>query len=115
VLKLIELLENVYTTPQTSGIVFVRQRYAASAMHQLIKELELPNIACDMLVGHGMEGDIAMDHRKQVMVINQFRQGRLNLLIATRYVLCYSNTVLLRRDWIFRVAMSLSVSTCVKL
>ena len=85
VLKLIELLNQVYTTPQTSGIVFVRQRYAASAMHQLIKELELPNIACDMLVGHGMEGDIAMDHRKQVMVINQFRQGKLNLLIATRY------------------------------
>jgi ERCC4-related helicase len=53
-------------------------------MHQLIKELELPNISCDMLVGHGMEGDIAMDHRKQVMVINQFRQGKLNLLIATR-------------------------------
>ena len=87
VLKLIELLSQVYTTPQTSGIVFVRQRYAASAMHQLIKELKLPNIACDMLVGHGMEGDIAMDHRKQVMVINQFRQGKLNLLIATRYFL----------------------------
>lgn len=85
VLKLIELLEQIYTSPATSGIVFVKQRYAASAMHQLIKELELPNIACDMLVGHGMEGDIAMDHRNQVMVINQFRQGKLNLLIATRY------------------------------
>jgi len=84
VLKLIDLLNQIYTTPHTSGIVFVRQRYAASAMHQLIKALELPNIACDMLVGHGMEGDIAMDHRKQVMVINQFRQGKLNLLIATR-------------------------------
>src|SRR5579862_1173562 len=85
VLKLIELLNQVYTTSQTSGIVFVRQRYAASAMYQLIKELELPNIECDMLVGHGIEGDIAMDHRKQVMVINQFRQGKLNLLIATRF------------------------------
>lgn len=85
VLKLIELLNQIYTSPQTSGIVFVRQRYAASAMHQLIKELELPNIACDVLVGHGIEGDIAMDHRKQVMVINQFRQGNLNLLVATRY------------------------------
>lgn len=84
VLKLIELLNQVYTTSNISGIVFVRQRYAASAMHQLIRELELPNIACDMLVGHGMEGDIAMDHRKQVTVINQFRQGKLNLLIATR-------------------------------
>src|SRR5271156_1914338 len=41
VLKLIELLNQIYTTPQTSGIVFVRQRYAASAMHQLIKALEL--------------------------------------------------------------------------
>src|SRR5947199_2272333 len=43
VLKLIELLNQVYTSPQTSGIVFVRQRYAASAMRQLIKELELEN------------------------------------------------------------------------
>jgi hypothetical protein len=84
VLKLVELLKQIYTTPVTSGIVFVRQRYAASAMHQLIEALELPNIRCDMLVGHGMEGDITMDHRKQVLVINQFRQGRLNLLIATR-------------------------------
>jgi endoribonuclease Dicer len=115
VLKLIELLNSVYTTPQTSGIVFVRQRYAASAMHQLIKELELPNIACDMLVGHGMEGDIAMDHRKQVMVINQFRQGKLNLLIATRYFLLFCiDLVSLRKDWIFPAAMWLSVSTCVK-
>jgi len=85
VLKLIELLRKIYATTATSGIVFVKQRYAASAMHQLIKELGLPNIACDMLVGHGMDGDVAMDHRKQVMVINQFRQRKLNLLIATRY------------------------------
>jgi endoribonuclease Dicer len=85
VLRLVELLNQIYTTSHTQGIVFVRQRYAASAMHQLIKTLELSNISCDILVGHGMEGDMAMDHRKQVLVINQFRQGRLNLLIATRY------------------------------
>ena len=85
VLKLVELLGKIYTTTATSGILFVKQRYAASAMHRLIKELELPNIVCDMLVGHGMEGDIAMDHRRQVTVINQFRQRKLNLLIATRY------------------------------
>ena len=85
VLKLIELLKQIYVTPQTSGIVFVRRRYAASAMHQLLEALKLPNISCDILVGHGYQGDIAMDHRKQVVVINQFRQGKLNLLIATRF------------------------------
>jgi len=116
VLKLIELLNQIYTTPQTSGIVFVRQRYAASAMHQLIKALELPNIACDILVGHGMEGDIAMDHRKQVMVINQFRQGKLNLLIATRYTASELKLtlVLLKKDLTFPAVMSSFALTCAK-
>jgi len=110
------LLNQIYTTPQTSGIVFVRQRYAASAMHQLIKALELPNIACDILVGHGMEGDIAMDHRKQVMVINQFRQGKLNLLIATRYGSSELKLTLAlpKKVLTFRVVMWSSALTCAK-
>jgi endoribonuclease Dicer len=68
------------------GIIFVERRHTAVAIKTLINSLDqLSFLRCDCLIGHGTtdEGDIQMSFRDQNKVINKFRTGELNLLIAT--------------------------------
>lgn len=68
------------------GIIFVERRHTAVAIQTLIESLDILNKArCDVLIGHGTtdEGDIQMSFRDQNKVIEKFRTGEINLLIAT--------------------------------
>ncbi|CAG8559865.1 22395_t:CDS:2 [Racocetra persica] len=73
-------------TDNFCGIVFVERRHTANVLHLLIKETEeLYFIKSGVLVGHGSheEGDLQMKFKEQNKTINAFRDGRINLLIAT--------------------------------
>ncbi|CAG8495896.1 2311_t:CDS:2 [Paraglomus brasilianum] len=87
VLRLIEILECfVEVSEEFCGIVFVERRDTAVALNFLIKEIEsLKFLKSSILVGHGMavDGDVQMRFRQQNRVINAFRSGEINLLIAT--------------------------------
>ncbi|CAO3609869.1 unnamed protein product [Cunninghamella echinulata] len=89
VLRLIEVLK-VFTAKVKDGtfcgIIFVETRHTARSLMLIINSLpELSVYECDLLVGHGTreEGDIKMGFTEQNRVIDKFRKGELNLLIAT--------------------------------
>ena len=87
VLRLIEILECfIEVSEEFCGIVFVERRDTAVVLDFLIKEIPSLNfIKSSILVGHGMavDGDVQMRFRQQNRVINAFRSGEINLLIAT--------------------------------
>ncbi|KAF7723707.1 Dicer-like protein 1 [Apophysomyces ossiformis] len=68
------------------GIIFVERRHTAIVLSMLIKTCEaLKNIKPGTLIGHGStdEGDVQMLFREQNRTIKAFRDGAINLLIAT--------------------------------
>ncbi|CAG8444339.1 4231_t:CDS:2 [Acaulospora colombiana] len=68
------------------GIVFVERRHTANVLDCLLREIDdLKFISSGVLVGHGTveEGDLQMKFKEQIKTINNFRQGKINLLIAT--------------------------------
>ncbi|RCI04146.1 Dicer-like protein 1, partial [Rhizopus stolonifer] len=84
---LIKIL-NIFVNKSTDfcGIVFVERRHTAVAIQKLIESLDcLNNARCSVLTGHGSteEGDIQMTFKEQNKIIEKFRTGELNLLIAT--------------------------------
>ncbi|CAG8675935.1 16194_t:CDS:2, partial [Dentiscutata erythropus] len=87
VFKLIEILKCFKEqTDNFCGIVFVERRHTANVLHLLIKEIDDLNfIRPGVLVGHGSheEGDLQMKFKEQNRTINAFREGKINLLIAT--------------------------------
>ncbi|KAI8991530.1 dicer-2 protein [Mycotypha africana] len=85
--KLIVILKGALNALKNfCGIVFVERRHTALAIKTLIDALDdLSAIRCEVLIGHGTtdEGDIQMTFKEQNKVINKFRDGEINLLIAT--------------------------------
>ncbi|KAK6022939.1 RNase3 domain protein [Ostertagia ostertagi] len=77
---------------QLSGIIFVDQRYVAYTLNVLLKhvcrwEADFKFIQSDFVIGFS-GGSFASDdsqglHKRQADVIRRFRQGELNLLVAT--------------------------------
>ena len=68
------------------GIVFVERRHTANVLHRLMNDIEeLDFIKSGVLVGHGSneEGDLQMKFKEQNKTIGDFRDGKINLLIAT--------------------------------
>ena len=80
------------------GIVFVERRTTAAILTKLIKQKSkrgggLGHIRCDYVVGHneGRRGthlrrEAHMKTSKQTSVLNKFRSGKVNLLVATSVV-----------------------------
>ncbi|CAG8634049.1 16813_t:CDS:2 [Funneliformis mosseae] len=87
VIKLIKVLDCFQKqSDEFCGIVFVERRHTANVLHYLLEEIgTLDFIKSDVLVGHGSseEGDLQMKFKKQNKTINSFRDGKINLLIAT--------------------------------
>lgn len=87
VLQLINILDCFRSTSENfCGIVFVERRHTANVLNLLIKEIgTLDFIKSGVLVGHGSsdEGDLQMKYKEQNKTINLFRDGKINLLIAT--------------------------------
>ncbi|KAI8070951.1 hypothetical protein BC940DRAFT_253249 [Gongronella butleri] len=76
----------VVSETNSCSIVFVETRHTALALKLAINALdELSAYRCDILTGHGSnnDGDITMRFTEQNRVIDKFRRGELNLLIAT--------------------------------
>ena len=73
------------------GMIFVSQRHFAACLSVILPRLDLPNIKSAPLVGHGEGvtsnvtrlGSKGMGFNTQEKVVQQFRDGQLNLIIAT--------------------------------
>ena len=86
VLRLIELLEDAYNNdPETRCIVFVEQRASARLLLELFKGHAHPRIRAGLLIGSRRRDytDQRVTIRDQFRNMNRFRDGRLNLLLAT--------------------------------
>ena len=90
VLALRELLANEDAST-FRGMIFVSQRHLAACLSIILPRLDLPSIAPAPLVGHGEGvtsnvtrlGSKGMGFNTQERVVQQFREGKLNLIIAT--------------------------------
>lgn len=89
---LLKKLRQYHDKPQFRGIVFVDRRPTAKALSGLLQELnrsqpEFSFLRCSFLVGHGTGAKVRsaddMGHKEQTRVVEAFRRGELNLLIAT--------------------------------
>ncbi|RGB34312.1 hypothetical protein C1646_653906 [Rhizophagus diaphanus] len=87
VIKLLQILDCFKDEVDNfCGIVFVERRHTANVLNYLLGEISgLDFIKSDVLVGHGTseEGDIQMKFKDQNRTIRAFRDGKINLLIAT--------------------------------
>lgn len=87
VIKLLQILDCFKDQADNfCGIVFVERRHTANVLNYLLGEISgLEFIKSDVLVGHGTseEGDIQMKFKDQNRTIRAFRDGKINLLIAT--------------------------------
>ncbi len=90
VLRLRELLANEDAST-FRGMIFVGQRHFASCLSVILPRLDLAGFAPAPLVGHGEGvtsnvtrlGSKGMGFNTQERVVQQFRDGELNLIIAT--------------------------------
>ena len=66
-------------------IIFVKRRYTARALGQLLKVIGTPHMRLDLLMGSraGEVGDVRFTFRQQIVTVMKFRKGELNCLIAT--------------------------------
>lgn len=77
--------------PTFRGMVFVGQRHFAACLSIILPRLDLPGIAPAPLVGHGdgVSSDVTrlgskgMGFNTQERVVQEFRDGTINLIIAT--------------------------------
>jgi len=87
VIKLVQILDCFQKhSDEFCGIVFVERRHTANVLHYLMQEIgTLRFVKSGVLVGHGSseEGDVQMKFKEQNKIINSFRDGKINLLIAT--------------------------------
>ena len=73
------------------GIIFTHERQVATTLSLLIPRLGIPGIAAGPLVGHGQSicseptkvGMKGMSFRAQEHILDDFRSGALNMLVAT--------------------------------
>ncbi len=66
-------------------IIFVKRRYTARLLGQLLVKMGSDNLRLDLLIGSrpGEVGDVKFSFRQQVLTLMKFRRGDLNCLIAT--------------------------------
>ena len=89
---LVDVLRRESNQDSVRGIIFVKKRLHASVLHQLIcNHPDLHNITSELLMGHGglaangtVTFDVKMSVAKQQMIVNRFREGGINLLVATQ-------------------------------
>ncbi|GAA5805026.1 hypothetical protein HPULCUR_010539 [Helicostylum pulchrum] len=105
--ELINCLTVIHKQEAFHGIIFVERRQTAKAIKVLIESLSVfkDSVRCDILVGHGglnnAPGSVNMKLGGQHSIIQRFRTGELNLIVATsvaeegldiqacNYVICF--------------------------
>ncbi|KAI9283954.1 hypothetical protein BC943DRAFT_294415 [Umbelopsis sp. AD052] len=85
--RLIQILR-IFSSSEVAlcGIIFVERRYTAYVLNWLISSCdELQNIKSAVLAGHQSNGisEAKMGYKNQNRIISKFRNGEVNLLIAT--------------------------------
>ncbi|ORX55708.1 hypothetical protein DM01DRAFT_1335102 [Hesseltinella vesiculosa] len=87
VLKLLLILRTLSSKAHAFvGIILVENRHTAFALRMVIQAIdELAGFNVGILVGHGSNeyGDVTMVYKEQNRTIDDFRNGKINLLIAT--------------------------------
>lgn len=80
------------------GIIFVERRHTASCLCKLLnrkrkEQSDLKRIRCDFVVGHNVgqnatsvRKEARMKSNKQELVLSKFRNGKINILIATSVI-----------------------------
>ncbi|KAF8247196.1 hypothetical protein K440DRAFT_584862 [Wilcoxina mikolae CBS 423.85] len=86
VLLLRKFLQKIYCNSDTQKcIIFVRRRYTARCLYDILDGNVCPNVRLAILVGSrkGETGDETFTFRQQMLNVSRFRRGKLNCLIAT--------------------------------
>ncbi|KAF9149283.1 Dicer-like protein 1 [Linnemannia schmuckeri] len=91
--KLVDVLREVGRQPEFCGILFVERRPTAHTMKDFLDECKkfgpefgLDFIQSAVLTGHGVKGDVKQHHmniKAQRKILEGFRKGQYNLLVAT--------------------------------
>jgi len=63
-------------------IVFVEYRDVAKQLEELINQ-KVPNARAKIFIGQGMRKGVMMSQKEQIRVIESFRRGEYNVLVAT--------------------------------
>ena len=68
-------------------IIFVKRRYTARLLKQLLMKIGSKNIRIDLLIGsrYGDLGDVKVSFRQQVLTLLKFRRGEVNCLVCYLY------------------------------
>ena len=86
--SLVKVLMNYAEHENFCGIVFVERRTTAHILMMALKAVkDLSFLKIGVLVGHGSSGSGnigSMAASQQEIVVRKFREGSLNLLIATK-------------------------------
>jgi len=81
--KVVEILNNAINVEGIpKAIVFVEYRDVASFLEKAINE-NVPNARAKLFVGQGYRKGVGMSQREQLEIIERFRRGEYNVLIAT--------------------------------
>ncbi|KAF9086214.1 Dicer-like protein 1 [Mortierella sp. AD031] len=91
--KLVEVLREAGREAGFCGILFVERRPTAHVMKEFLEECKrfgpefgLDFIQAAVLTGHGTKGDVTQQHmdlKEQRKILEGFRKGQFNLLVAT--------------------------------
>lgn len=85
VLLLQKYLSKTYERPTgIKCIIFVKRRYTARLLHQLLRRHGTPHLRLDLLIGtrYAELGDIKTTFRQQVLTLMRFRKGDVNCLVC---------------------------------
>jgi len=81
--KVVEILNNAINVEGIpKAIVFVEYRDVASFLERTIND-NVPNARAKLFVGQGYRKGVGMSQREQLEIIERFRKGEYNVLIAT--------------------------------
>lgn len=93
--RLKEYLDLTFRKPSgTRCIVFVRRRYTARLLVELLAECNNPLMRLGVLIGsrYGESGDVRVSYREQIRTLKDFKNGGINCLVSPsklyRLLLC---------------------------
>jgi ERCC4-related helicase len=87
VLELVQFLTEYRDNQDFCCLIFVQRRVTAFYLQQLLKLFpELEFLRIGVLIGHGpgQEDSMFMETMQQSTIVKDFKQGKINVLIATR-------------------------------
>lgn len=72
-------------------IIFVKKRYTARLLSELLKQTGTEHLRIGLLIGtrYGDPGDIRVSFRQQVLTLSKFRKGEFNCLVSLEHHFCF--------------------------